>query len=274
MNGKWHESHFTCEYCGKSLANEPFIKKNGKPYCKPCNTKLKNKQQRAYEVCDKCKNPLSSDKIIFNNQKLHAYHFTCTACKITLSSSNCKEFESRLYCIKDYERLLNLNANCFACKQQITGRSVNAMGKYFHPDHFVCSKCEKPFSAESFFEYEGKPLCEYHFNEAKGDLCGLCYEPASGGLGTVTALGRKWCQDHFQCVGCQINIMEAKIRFSEWDSKPICVNCWGMLPLDIRRVFNQYSSFEKKASEELGARKQKEEAAAVVKSTGTLNRAK
>lgn len=66
----------------------------------------------------------------------------------------------------------------------------------------------------------------------------------------MRALGRKYCAYHFQCVACQLPIMENKLKFAEWDSKPICIACWGELPLDIRKIINQYASFERKAKED------------------------
>lgn len=41
MDIKWHPDHFTCENCGKPLAGTTFVKRNGKPYCKPCLERLK-----------------------------------------------------------------------------------------------------------------------------------------------------------------------------------------------------------------------------------------
>lgn len=52
------------------------------------------------------------------------------------------------------------------------------------------------------------------------------------------------------CVACQIPIADMKIKFAEWDTKAVCLNCWGELPLDIRKQVNQYSTFEKKAREQ------------------------
>ena len=38
---KWHPEHFTCDECGDSLAGSSFFKRLGRPFCKPCNEKLK-----------------------------------------------------------------------------------------------------------------------------------------------------------------------------------------------------------------------------------------
>lgn len=44
---------------------------------------------------------------------------------------------------------------CGACKSVIEGRSVTALGKVFHPEHFVCAKCELPFAGDAYHEYDG-----------------------------------------------------------------------------------------------------------------------
>jgi hypothetical protein len=69
------------------------------------------------ENCAQCKQPLTDNKITFQGKKLHAHHFTCPGCKQVISSSNCKEFEGRLYCLKDYEVAKSLKTVCFGCKK-------------------------------------------------------------------------------------------------------------------------------------------------------------
>lgn len=41
LDTKWHIEHFCCCICEKLLAKEPFIKKDGKPYCRDCNQNVK-----------------------------------------------------------------------------------------------------------------------------------------------------------------------------------------------------------------------------------------
>jgi len=78
----------------------------------------------------------------------------------------------------DYRKALS--ATCAVCRRPIDGRSINALGKMYHPEHFVCTKCEKPFAGGHYYEVDGDPYCEVHFNEQKGNDCARCGEPASG----------------------------------------------------------------------------------------------
>lgn len=63
----------------------------------------------------------------------------------------------------------------------------------------------------------------------------------------VFALGRKWCEHHFICIGCDEDLAQPKARFSEWDTKPCCKRCFESLKPDIRKRLNKYASFEAKA---------------------------
>ena len=38
---KWHPEHFNCDECGQQLAGTSFVKKLGRPFCKPCAQRLK-----------------------------------------------------------------------------------------------------------------------------------------------------------------------------------------------------------------------------------------
>jgi hypothetical protein len=146
LDSKWHPEHFTCGICDRQLQGSTFVKRDGKPYCKSCKAPNKGNKlntnflhlilcvEKNGEACSICKAPLTTQKIIFNEQKVHAFHYNCTTCKITLTAADCKEFENRLYCLKDYQKKITQNIMCFGCKKGILGRSVQALGKYFHPD--------------------------------------------------------------------------------------------------------------------------------------------
>nr|AGW21640.1 NLS-YFP-Lim4-CFP [Yeast integrative vector pYFP-Lim4-CFP] len=59
---------------------------------------------------------------------------------------------------------------CGACRRPIEGRVVNAMGKQWHVEHFVCAKCEKPFLGHRHYERKGLAYCETHYNQLFGDV--------------------------------------------------------------------------------------------------------
>ncbi|KAJ3058917.1 LIM and senescent cell antigen-like-containing domain protein 2, partial [Quaeritorhiza haematococci] len=221
---------------------------------------------QTFDPCTRCKRPIKDCLLIIKGQKFHAFHFNCTTCKQTLTST-AKEYEGKLYCKNDYERLIHSIPICFACRMPIYGRSVGAMGKQFHPEHFVCSKCEKPFTTSHFWEYQSKAYCEYHYNELVGGLCGFCYEPISGQ--PITLLNRRFCEAHFRCMGCHENLGTSSssssannagananaggggnVKFGDWDRKLYCRRCWDSLPLDVRKQLGKYAEIEKKVLQE------------------------
>ncbi len=78
---------------------------------------------------------------------------------------------------------------CGGCQKAITGRSVNAMGKNWHPEHFVwcafqfefgffflcsdffffCSAfCVNPLGGGNYTEKQGKPYCKECFSNLFG----------------------------------------------------------------------------------------------------------
>ena len=113
------------------------------------------------------------------------------------------------------------------------------------PQHFTCAKCEKPFVGAVFYEHQGLPFCEAHYNELTGDACGRCGRPSQGR--SVNALNRHWCEGHFCCVGCDTDLAALDApKFFERDSLPLCKNCYKSLPAPIQRKLNHYAEQERK----------------------------
>ena len=66
---------------------------------------------------------------------------------------------------------------CVACSKAIHGKLLNAMGRTWHPEHFVCAICEEELASKSFYEYDGKPYCEKDYNEMLAPRCAYCNGP-------------------------------------------------------------------------------------------------
>lgn len=194
MDMKWHIEHFTCEKCTKPLNNTQFLSWKDKPYCRPCHASIKAqglllhiplidirmKLESIY--CPKCNQTISSTSqtIYWRDALYHAYHFTCFECKKTLDQTTFREKDEKHYCKVDFERLYRSHNICAVCRQAIQGRSICALDKYFHPEHFKCAKCEKTFSGSAFHVYQGIPYCHQHYNEVAGKVCALCFNYIQG----------------------------------------------------------------------------------------------
>ncbi|KAG4099986.1 hypothetical protein H8356DRAFT_1663471 [Neocallimastix lanati (nom. inval.)] len=258
MNMTWHTDHFTCEECGCYLANMKFVNKNGKPFCKPCYEMIKAREEKnKREACGKCKKPIAPEELlILKGVRYHAFHFPCTICNCLLTS-DCKEYEGKLYCKKDYD--IVTAPVCYTCRRPIFGASITALGRDFHSEHFVCFKCGKRFDDSMFYEYQDKPYCMTHYNELTQSNCGRCKHPASGKV--VTALNKKWCENHFTCAGCDLDFNKERVPFYEMDTKPFCKGCYDYLPSSVRKLLEKYDQIDKKVKkkqEEMEKKKAKE----------------
>jgi hypothetical protein len=56
---------------------------------------------------------------------------------------------------EDYLRMLK--KVCAACRKPIVGRSMSALNRVWHPEHFVCAHCHEPFGESNFWEKDGLP---------------------------------------------------------------------------------------------------------------------
>ncbi|XP_061640072.1 mucin-2-like isoform X2 [Phyllopteryx taeniolatus] len=66
---------------------------------------------------------------------------------------------------------------CGACKKPIVGQVVTAMGRTWHPEHFVCTHCQDEIGSRNFFEREGQPYCEKDYHSLFSPRCHYCNGP-------------------------------------------------------------------------------------------------
>eukprot|EP01090_Pellita_catalonica_P017642 TRINITY_DN536_c0_g1_i3.p1 TRINITY_DN536_c0_g1~~TRINITY_DN536_c0_g1_i3.p1 ORF type:complete len:528 (+),score=62.05 TRINITY_DN536_c0_g1_i3:141-1724(+) len=110
---------------------------------------------------------------------------------------------------------------CAYCSKMIVGRVTNALGKKWHPDHFVCETCSQPFKDGKFIEHQGKPYCEDHFYELFAPRCTRCKQPVK--TGCIHALDLDWHPEHFTCQGCGVSLVGAV--YKEAGGEPFCKKC-------------------------------------------------
>ncbi|XP_041756762.2 proline-rich protein 12 isoform X2 [Coregonus clupeaformis] len=66
---------------------------------------------------------------------------------------------------------------CGACCKPIVGQVVTAMGRTWHPEHFVCTHCQEEIGSRNFFERDGAPYCEMDYHNLFSPRCHYCNGP-------------------------------------------------------------------------------------------------
>ena len=66
---------------------------------------------------------------------------------------------------------------CAACSKPILNKIVKALGKQWHPEHFVCAGCDIELGSTTYYESNGKPYCEKDYNELYAPRCAYCNGP-------------------------------------------------------------------------------------------------
>lgn len=57
---------------------------------------------------------------------------------------------------------------------------LTALGKSWHPEHFVCSVCSQPITEGSFNQRDGMPVCSPCYVSKFTDICHGCNQPILG----------------------------------------------------------------------------------------------
>ncbi|KAJ7994096.1 hypothetical protein DPEC_G00262380 [Dallia pectoralis] len=107
---------------------------------------------------------------------------------------------------------------CGACCKPIVGQVVTAMGRTWHPEHFVCTHCQEEIGSRNFFERDGAPYCEKDYHNLFSPRCHYCNGPILDKV--VTALDRTWHPEHFFCAQC--GSFFGPEGFHEKDGKAYC----------------------------------------------------
>eukprot|EP01118_Nematostelium_gracile_P011378 TRINITY_DN4024_c0_g1_i1.p1 TRINITY_DN4024_c0_g1~~TRINITY_DN4024_c0_g1_i1.p1 ORF type:complete len:457 (+),score=98.77 TRINITY_DN4024_c0_g1_i1:89-1372(+) len=243
---KYHPHHFICTGCGNNLVGKTYKEEEGEIYCHICKGNRKQRLVGPPEMCGKCKRPILGEWITIQGMKVHAEHYRCEDCGCEFKGGNCHEWEGKYYCTECHGKLMR-NA-CASCHKPILGRSVTALGKVWHPEHFVCFTCHEPFAGSNFYEKDNRPYCETHFTQLYGDPCNKCGRQVIHDA--CNFLDKVYHASCFLCTGCDKLLKKGDI--TAWDAKPMCFNCYKQLPTEVRK------RAEKKRKEEEKIQKQRE----------------
>uniref|UniRef100_A0A8C9XC01 Paxillin-like n=1 Tax=Sander lucioperca TaxID=283035 RepID=A0A8C9XC01_SANLU len=152
LDKTWHPEHFFCAQCGAFFGPEGFHEKDGKAFCR------KDYFDMFAPKCGGCARAILENYISALNSLWHPECFVCRECFTPFINGSFFDHEGQPYCEAHYhERRGSL---CSGCQKPITGRCITAMGKKFHPEHFVCAFCLKQLNKGTFKEQNDKPYCQ------------------------------------------------------------------------------------------------------------------
>ncbi|XP_059405445.1 paxillin-like isoform X5 [Carassius carassius] len=155
LDRTWHPEHFFCAQCGSFFGPEGFHEKEGKAYCR------KDYFDMFAPKCGGCARAILENYISALNALWHPECFVCRECFTTFVNGSFFEHEGQPYCEAHYHE--HRGSLCSGCQKPITGRCITAMGKKFHPEHFVCAFCLKQLNKGTFKEQNDKPYCQNCF---------------------------------------------------------------------------------------------------------------
>ncbi|CAG12657.1 unnamed protein product, partial [Tetraodon nigroviridis] len=210
----WHPEHFVCTQCETELGNRNFFEKDGRPYCESDYFTLFSPH------CAHCNKPILNKMVTALDKNWHPECFCCVKCSRAFGDEGFHDREGQQYCQHCFLTLFA--SRCQGCSQPILESYISALNALWHPQCFVCRECYSPFVNGSFFEHEGKPLCEAHYHQSRGSVCHDCQQPILGRC--VTAMGAKFHPHHLVCHFCLKPL--TKGCFKEQENKPYCHPCF------------------------------------------------
>lgn len=179
-------------------------------------------------VCNICRKNITGSYIDVNGQPLHLECFKCAACGEPMGDGEYFERDGHPYHESCFQQ--QFNPRCAACDQVITGAYTTALGKQWHPGHFVCEVCKRPFSDHRYYEQVGRAYCERDYHEHFSPRCSVC-ATAMRGQYIVGQWGEEYCAHHEHqlphCFSCSRPVCDrltgGGIRYS--DGRHICNLC-------------------------------------------------
>ncbi|KAJ6651473.1 hypothetical protein lerEdw1_020935 [Lerista edwardsae] len=177
-------------------------------------------------LCASCQKPIAGQVVTALGSTWHPEHFVCTHCQKEMGGSNFFEKDGAPYCERDYFQLFS--PRCGLCNEPILDVSlpelhhvpkmVTALDKNWHPEHFCCVKCGRPFGEEGFHEKDGKQYCRQDFYELFSTRCQGCNQAILENY--ISALNALWHPECFVCRECYTPFVNGS--FFEHGGRPFC----------------------------------------------------
>lgn len=124
----------------------------------------------------------------------------------------------------DGRDIIHKGPPCANCGEMIIGQCTNALGKTYHPEHFVCACCSQPFVGGKFMIKDEEPYCETDFYELFGNKCKTCGDPIRDKY--IAASEKLYFHpEHFVCETCGTKLVGKKFKVQELSQEVLCIDC-------------------------------------------------
>ncbi|KAK3750350.1 hypothetical protein QZH41_010266 [Actinostola sp. cb2023] len=154
-NKPYHGSCFVCFHCHKPLAGVTFQMRDDKKVCKDCNRSHYAKR------CVACRNFIegTAKYVTRDEGTYHSECFVCARCRSPLAGKTFTEHEGKWVCDGCYHE--RFAKKCEVCRGVLEGNIefVKYEEKFYHNECFVCARCKKQLSGESFRLRDDRRLC-------------------------------------------------------------------------------------------------------------------
>ncbi|XP_059145442.1 leupaxin-like isoform X3 [Physella acuta] len=167
-------------------------------------------------VCAACQKSIVGQVIAALGRTWHVEHFVCAHCEEPLGTRNFYERDGMAYCERDYHQLFA--PRCAYCNGPIVDKCITALEKMWHPEHFFCAQCGRPFGEEDFHEKNGKAYCREDYFQMFAPKCGGCAQPIMENY--ISALNRQWHPECFVCWECRSTFGVGS--FFDYEGLPYC----------------------------------------------------
>ncbi|XP_030339781.1 leupaxin isoform X1 [Strigops habroptila] len=152
LDQTWHPEHFFCAHCGKVFGDDGFLVQGGRPYCRQDFLAM------FAPKCLGCERPVMDSYLSALRGVWHPECFVCADCLSGFDSGSFFELEGRPYCEQHFHQ--RQGSICHGCGRPVTGRCVTAAGRKYHPEHFICTYCQRPLHKGTVREHGSKMYCQ------------------------------------------------------------------------------------------------------------------
>lgn len=171
-------------------------------------------------VCNQCKETIKGNILTALEKTWHPEHFCCIECKQPIQESSFNTKDNIPYCTCCYQKLF-FNT-CHLCGDLLMDRHVEAMGFFWHEDHFLCQHCNSKLVDTEFVDIEETPCCYKCYLAKHAPRCRACSKPITDKA--IFAMDAKWHQTCFKCSKCEQLILKDQ-AFKLNDGLPHCLTC-------------------------------------------------